>query len=391
VALLPEPGTPEPGLPEFRLEAYFARWEFTARYHLTASDAQTTSLARLLALADPADLADWENLTLGYTQTRGSAALRQAIAARYDVAGPGDILTFAGPGEGLTCVLRALLGPDDHAVVVVPNYQSAESVPRSLCAVTGVALRPEDGWDLDPDAIAAALRPGTRLIAVNFPNNPTGSVASADRWSRLVELARSRGIYLFSDEIYRGVELDQARTLPQAADLYERGISLNGVSKAYGLAGLRIGWIACRDPAVLARAEQVKYYGSICSPAPSEVLAQIAVKSADRLLAGTRELIARNLPRFAEFFGRHPGLFDWAPPQGGCVCYPRYLGADGVEAFCRAAVQEGGVLLLPASIYESALAPLPADRFRVGVGRADAAECLDAFEEFVARRGPRPN
>jgi bifunctional pyridoxal-dependent enzyme with beta-cystathionase and maltose regulon repressor activities len=134
-------------------------------------------------------------------------------------------MTFV-PGEAITSVMRALLEPGDHVITVLPNYQSAENVPRSLCEVTGVPLRPEDGWDLDTDAIAAALRPSTRLIAVNFPNNPTGSVASPGQWRALVDLARDRGIYLFSDEIYRGVERDPARTLPQAADLYERAISL---------------------------------------------------------------------------------------------------------------------------------------------------------------------
>jgi aspartate/methionine/tyrosine aminotransferase len=375
-------------LPEFRLEAYFARWEFTARHHLTASDAQTTSLASLLAMADPADLADWNEITLGYTTTRGALALREAIAATYDTdAVQADhILTFTGPGEGLTCVMRALLEPGDHAVVVVPGYQSAETVPQSLCEVTGVALRPEDGWELDTDAIEAALRPQTRLIAVNFPNNPTGAVPAAERWTHLVELAAERGIYLFSDEIYRGVELDPARTLPQAADLYERAISMNGLSKAYGLPGLRVGWVACRDRGLLDRAEQVKHYGSICAPAPSEVLARIAISSADKLLAGTRQLIARNLPHFERFFAAHQDEFRWSPPVGGCVCYPRYLGPEGAEEFCRAAVEDGGVLLLPASLYRSSLADLPADRFRVGVGRSDAPEGLAALEEFLVTR-----
>lgn len=146
------------GLQDFRLEAYFARWEFTARYHLTASDAQTIGMADLLAMADPADLADWQNLTLGYTETRGDPKLREAIASTYDGLTADDILVFAGPGEGLTSTMRALLRQDDHApigqhsalaavarqgvgrqgVVVPPNYQSAESVPASLCAITGL-------------------------------------------------------------------------------------------------------------------------------------------------------------------------------------------------------------------------------------------------------------
>lgn len=294
-------------------------------------------------------------------------------------------MTFV-PGEAITSVMRALLEPGDHVITVLPNYQSAENVPRSLCDVTGVPLRPEDGWDLDTDAIAAALRPTTRLIAVNFPNNPTGSVASPGQWRALVDLARDRGIYLFSDEIYRGVERDPARTLPQAADLYERAISLGGLSKAYGLPGLRIGWIACRDSDVLDRAERVKHYGSICSAAPSEVLARIALKARETLLARTREVIAANLPHFSGFFARDAGLFAWSPPDGGCVCYLRYLGPDGVEAFCRAAVQEGSVLLLPASVYASPLVTMPDDRFRVGIGRADAPEGLAALEDFLGRR-----
>lgn len=373
-------------LPEFALETYFARWEFAARYNLTASDAQAVSLARLLELADPADRAEWESLSLGYTPTRGAPSLRETIAATYDVAAAGDIMTFV-PGEAITSVMRALLEPGDHVVTVVPNYQSAENVPRSLCEVTAVPLRPEDGWDLDTDAIAAALRPRTRMIAVNFPNNPTGSVASAGQWRALVDLARDRGVYLFSDEIYRGVERDPARTLPQAADEYERAISLGGLSKAYGLPGLRIGWIACRDPEVLDRAERVKHYGSICSAAPSEVLARIAVRARDTLLAATRDVMARNRPVFEAFFARHADRFSWSPPDGGCVCYPRYLGPEGVEEFCRAAVEEGDVLLLPASVYASPLAPLPVDRFRVGIGRSDAPEALAALEEFLARRG----
>jgi len=371
-------------LPEFTLETYLARWEFTARYNLTASDAQAISLARLLELADPADRAEWENLSLGYTPVRGAPALREAIASTYDVATAADIMTFV-PGEAITTIMRALLGPDDHVVTVLPNYQSAENVPRSICPVTGVPLRPEDGWDLDTEAVVAALRPNTRLVAVNFPNNPTGSVASREQWRTLIHLLRARGIYLFSDEIYRGVERDQARTLPQAADLYERGISLGGLSKTYGLPGLRIGWIACRDPEVLDRAERVKHYGSICAAAPSEVLARIAIKARDTLLAGTRDLIARNRPLFAEFFARHQDRFSWSPPDGGCVCYPRYLGSDGVEAFCRAAVTDGGVLLLPASVYASPLVPLPGDRFRVGIGRADAPQALAALEEFLGQ------
>jgi len=268
--------------------------------------------------------------------------------------------------------------------VITPNYQAAETVPLALCEVSGVALRADDGWALDVDAVAAALRPNTRMVSVNFPNNPTGAVPDPATWARLVRLCDERGVLLFSDEVYRGLESGPA--LPQAADLSATALSLNVMSKAYGLPGLRIGWIACRDRGLLARLEGAKHYTSICNSAPSEVLALIALRAGDRVLARNRRIIDDNLPLFDAFFARFPDLFEWARPQGGCVAYPRYLGADGVEAMCADLVEREGVLLLPASVYRSELTPTPADRFRIGVGRVGPGEGLDRWAGWLARR-----
>jgi aspartate/methionine/tyrosine aminotransferase len=375
-----------PALPDFLLETYFSRWEFAARYNLTASDAQTMSMAELLELADDDGRARWESLQLGYTETYGLPALRKAIADGYDHLAAQDVLCFAGAEEAIYLAMQVLLGPGDHAVVVTPNYQAAETVPLSICDVTGVALRPEDGWALDLDAVRRALRPQTRVVSVNFPHNPTGVVPDEDTWRELIGLCDQRGIRLFSDEVYRGLELSPRRALPQAADLSPAALSLNVMSKAYGLPGLRIGWIACRDRALLRRLEHAKHYTSICGSAPSEILALIALRARDRILDRNRRIVAANLPVFDAFFSRFPGLFQWQPPQGGCVCFPRYLGPDGVETMCTELVESEGVLLLPASIYRSALTPTPADRFRVGVGRLGAAEALDRWTAWLERR-----
>ncbi|AQZ61512.1 Aspartate aminotransferase [[Actinomadura] parvosata subsp. kistnae] len=370
-------------LPDFRLEVYFSRWEFTARHHLTASDAQTMTMSELLALADPDDAHAWETLSLGYTETYGDPALRQAIAATYDTAGPDDVICFAGAEEALYLAMQVLLGPGDHAVVITPNYQAAETVPLSLCEVTGVALDPGRDWALDLDAVAAALRPTTRVVSINFPNNPTGALIPAADLARLAAMCDERGIHLFSDEVYRGLELDPARTLPQAADLSPTALSLNVTSKSLGLPGLRIGWITCRDRAVRARLERAKHYTTICNAAPSEVLARIALKARDRILERNRAIIAANLPRFEAFFTEFSDLFEWRAPDGGCVAFPRYLGPEGVETFCTDLVERAGVLLLPASIYRSQLTDTPADRFRIGVGRADPEPALNAFAAYL--------
>src|SRR5579872_413040 len=371
-------------LPEFRLESYFGIWEFKARHNLAASDAQTMPLPELLASATEADRERWEHLSLGYIPTEGTSELREVIAQTYDGIEAADVLCFAGAEEGLYCAMHALLDAGDHAVVLVPNYQSMESVPRSICEVSGVALDPQRGWQLDLDEVRGALRPNTRVVAVNFPNNPTGAIADRKTFEGLIALCSERGIYLFSDEVYRGIERDDSKRLPQAADLYERALSLNVVSKAYGLPGLRVGWIACRDRRVLTKMLGLKHYLSICNSAPSEVLACIAVKARERILERNRDLCAENLDALDAFFARHAGRFEWYVPDGGCIAYPRYLGSEGVERFCARLVEEAGVLLLPASMYRSELLETPADCFRIGYGRAGMDDALGAFDAYLA-------
>ncbi len=371
-------------LPEFRLESYFGVWEFQARYHLTASDAQTMAMSDLLALASDADRARWNRLALGYIPTEGTFELRHAVAQTYEAISAEDVLCFAGAEEGLYCAMNALLTAADHAVVLVPNYQSMESVPRSICAVDGIALRPERGWMLDIDELRAAIRPNTRMVAVNFPNNPTGKNADAQTFEAIVALCREREIYLFSDEVYRGIEREEYKRLPQAADLYERALSLNVVSKAYGLPGLRVGWIACRDRDALLRMMRMKHYLSICNAGPSELLACIAVKARDAIFHRNRALCAENLQKLDAFFARHADRFQWYTPDGGCVAFPRYLGSEGSDAFCERLVEQAGVLLLPASMYRSDLLAVPADRFRIGYGRHGMDEALAAFDAFLS-------
>ena len=377
-----------PALPDFRLETHFSTWEFTARHHRTASDAETMAMRDLLALADDADRAAWETLTLGYTPTWGAPALRAAIAATYETITPDDVLTFAGAEEGLYAAMLALLDRDDHAIVTVPNYQSMETLPLQFAgSVTGVPLRPENDFRLDLDDIRQALRPNTRLIAVNFPNNPTGSIADQATFRNLATLCAECGIHLFSDEVYRGLERDESLRLPQAADLFERGVSLNVMSKAYGMPGLRIGWIACRDRALLDRMEKTKHYLSICNARPAEVLATIALKAREKILARNRALCAANIEALTGFFSDFADLYDWQAPDGGCVGFPRYRGADGVEAHCRGLVEEAGVLLLPASLYVSDLLPAPTDRFRVGFGRSNIEAGLAAWRGYLRPDG----
>ncbi len=371
---------------DFRLETYFSKWEFSARYNLCGSDVQSMALGELLDLGAPADREAWEKLHLGYTETFGAPQLREVIAATYDDLRPEEVLCFAGAGEGIYASMHALLSCDDHAVVLIPNYQSLETVALALCPVTGVALNPDDAWSLDLSAVVDALRPNTRLISINFPHNPTGKVVSRQVYDELVDICRERGIFLFSDEVYRLLEHDEAGRLPQSVDVYDRGLSLGVLSKTYGLPGLRIGWIACRDRALLSRMERIKHYLSICNSAPSEALAVIALRARDAILARNRSLVARNLGLLEAFMADFSDVFDWYTPDGGCICYPRYTGDEGVEEFTRLLADQTGVLLLPASVYQSELGETPSDRFRIGFGRNNMPEALAVLRDYLDGR-----
>lgn len=374
-----------PVLPDFRLETHFSRWEFRARYHLTASDAESMSLRELLALATPAEREEFEGMWLGYTETYGAPDLRETIAATYAERGAGDILCFAGASEGIFAANHVLLDADSHAIVVTPNYQSHETLPVAICEATGVPLDPDDGWSLDIDRVAAAIRPNTRLLTINFPHNPTGAILPLDRYRALIELCRRHGIWILHDEIFNGLGPTGTAHLPFVADLYERGLSLNVMSKAYGLPGLRIGWIACQDRDLLSKMERLKHYLSICCSGPSERLAKIALNHRDALLERNCSIVDENLPKWDAFFARYPELFDSQRPDGSCMGFPRYRGADGVEAFAQRLVEESGVLLLPGSIYRSELSRTPTDRFRLGYGRRGLDAGLAALDEFLAR------
>ena len=374
-------------LPDFKLETYLAKWEFGSRYHMTASDMETMTVSELLALAEPEDRMAFDTMRLAYIETTGTPALRAAIAGTYAGLAPEDVLAFAGAEEGIFCAMHALLDKDSHAVVVTPNYQSSETLPLSICATTGVALRENENWRLDIDALRAALRPNTKLVLINFPHNPTGKVIDRATFDAVIQLCAERGIHLFSDEVYRGLERRPDLQLPQAAEVYERGLSLNVMSKAYGLPGLRVGWIACRDRALLSRMEHLKHYLSICNARPSEHLAVIALKARERIIARNLALIDSNLTSVNAFFAEFADLFDWQVPDGGCIGFPRYKGKDGVETFCKRLAEEIGVVLLPSSLYQSELTETPIERFRIGFGRSYVPEGLAAMRAWL--RGNR--
>jgi aspartate/methionine/tyrosine aminotransferase len=373
-------------LQDFALERFFARWEFSAELLLCASDVEGWRMSELLDLADDDGRRRWNELRLGYTESPGDPALRAEIAALYEHVSADDILVFAGAEEAIFALHNVLLGPGDHAIVVRPVYQSLAEVARAAGAeVSHVELRPENGWRLDVSEVRAALRPGTRLILVNEPHNPTGSLSDRATYDALVSVAAESGARLIVDEVYRFLEFDPADRLPAGADALVTGVSIGVMSKSFALAGLRIGWVATRDRALLARLAAFKDYTTICSSAPSEVLALIALRARERILARNRGVVAANLPLLDGFFERMAGTFEWVRPRGGSVGFPRLLADVPIDRFTEDLVRETGVLILPGRVFED-----PDNRFRIGFGRTNMPEALGRLERYaVGRFEPR--
>jgi aspartate/methionine/tyrosine aminotransferase len=368
---------------DFRLERYFGEWEFSAKILLGSSDPESIRLPDLLALADEDGRRRWDELWLGYTESAGLPELREAIAGQFGPCEADDILVFSAPEEAIFHVAAATLEPGDHMVGITPAYQSSYEVPRSVGAeVTLVPLREDRGWALDLDELADAVTGRTKLIYVNFPHNPTGAMLPLADLRRIIELADSCGAYLFSDEVYRGLEFDPADRLPAAADLYPRAISLGGLSKAYGLPGVRLGWTACRDARLNRRLLAAKDFTTICAAAPSEILALIAVRAADRLIDRALGSITRNLGLVDSFFAARADVFRWVRPRAGSVGFPELLLKLPVEEFCSSLVTGRGVLVVPGSMFETTT-----NHFRIGLGRASLPAGLAVLGEYVDEVG----
>lgn len=366
-------------LPLFQLEDYLSTREFRARYLFCASDIQPWTQAEILALADAEMLQCWEQLSLGYTHTKGDPLLLHEISQQYQKINDEKIHTFAGAEEALFCCIQSILQTGDHAIVVTPCYQSLLAVTAQIAAVTTVPLRAEEDWKLDLEKIVDAITPQTKLIIINFPHNPTGSLIDQVTQQQLIELARAQEIVILSDEVYRFMEIDPQQRLPAIADVYEHGISVNVMTKAYGLAGLRIGWIATQNSQLLSSIAELKHYLSICNSAPSEILALMALRAKDTILAKNHRLLVHNFQKMESFFQKHADGIEWQAPQGGCCGLARIKGGRVVDELAESLLAEHGVLILPGRVFGLT------DFFRVGFGRTNLSECLEQLSRFLEK------
>jgi aspartate/methionine/tyrosine aminotransferase len=254
-------------------------------------------------------------------------------------------------------------------------YEIAEGLG---CEVTKWQPEEADGWRFNPDFLEQQIQPNTRLLIVNFPHNPTGYLPSKADYQRIIDLAKKHNLYLFSDEMYRFLEYNEADRLPSACEEYDKAISLFGMSKTFGLAGARIGWLVTRDQKLYTRMAAFKDYTTICSSAPSEILSIMALRAKEQIIARHLKRLERNLGLLDRFFEDYSERFEWVRPKAGTIAFPRLKGVESALTFCQRAIREANIMLLPATVYD-----YDDQHVRLGFGRENMPEALEKLRAWL--------
>jgi len=362
---------------DFKIERYFARYEFAAKYLLSSSDCDGYSLKYILDLASAEELERWEKQTFGYTETKGSPALRTAIAKRYQSIGTDDLLVLS-PGEANFCLMNVLLEKGDEVICMAPMYQSLYQVAESIgCTISFWAPEKEGDWYYNPGRLRDMISKKTKLIIVNFPHNPTGYVPSVSDWAEIISIARENNLFIFSDEMYHLLGDDPGNAIQPACGLYENAISLWGMSKSFGLAGLRIGWLATRNKAILQKIEAFKDYLTICSSGPSEILATIALNHHQSFIAPNNEKIRFNVSCFSDFQRRNEDLLEFHKPKAGSTAFVKLKTPHGAMQYADSLVAKTEIMMLPSETFDYGT-----NYARIGFGRSNLPAILAVWEQY---------
>ena len=306
----------------FELERVQSLWENRVEYNLTESGVHPYTLNELL---EPDEVAALANLRLGYGQTNGTIPLREAIARLYPGAGSDNVVVTNGSAEANFVAAWSTLDAGDEIVYMVPNYLQVRGISRAMgVTVKPLTLRAELGWQPDLDELAALVTPRTKMIAACNPNNPTGMTLSEEAMSAMVSAARDCGAWLFVDEVYRGAELNGEDTL-SFWGRYDRVVITGGLSKAYALPGLRLGWLAGPEEFIAGAWARTDY----TSIAPGILSDEVARRALDpgmrpRILERNRSLLRENLADLQAWMSKQPVQMSLTPPKAGGMAFIRY-------------------------------------------------------------------
>ena len=339
---------------DFGVEIWMNRWETSCRYNLAETCVDSVTVEELLAIAgmDEAALgAELAPMRLGYGAIEGSERLRRAIAALYETPSAEDVLVTHGAIGANALAYQALVEPGDVVISLVPTYQQHTSIPESLGAVVReLRLREEDGWLPDLDELRGLAAGGVKVISLVNPGNPTGALLDEAHLAGITQIAREAGAWILADEVYRGLDQAGPGTSPSFVDRYERTVGVGSMSKAFSLAGLRLGWIVAprevREPVSRHRDYSVISVGMV-----DDLLAAIALEAGEAMLARNRRIVRRNLSILDEWVAGER-LIDYVRPRSGTTALLRYAVDIPSEALCVRLLEAEGVMFTPGSAMD---------------------------------------
>jgi aspartate/methionine/tyrosine aminotransferase len=337
----------------FAVEQWMNEFETQCRYNLAETCVASLTVEQLLDIAGAREsiLQQLLPLKMTYGDIKGSERLRAAVAGLFTARRPDEVLITHGAIGANALVYQSLLGPGEQVVCVVPTYQQHYSIPESLGAqVRRLSLQPNNGYLPDLSELRDLVTPATRLIALTNPNNPTGSLMDRAYLEEIVSIADAVGAYILSDEVYRGTSQEDDALTISVADLYPRGISTGSMSKAFSLAGIRLGWI-CGPREVLNAAEIHRDYNTISVGMIDDLLASMALENHDRILARSRRIVRENLALLDHWVASQPSI-SYVKPKAATVSLLKYDYEIPSHDFCLRLLKEAGVLFTPGSAFE---------------------------------------
>jgi aspartate/methionine/tyrosine aminotransferase len=358
--------SPHP-LSPFRLERWFVEFEFVPGIrNLTASGPYDATTQELLALEDEGTTERYLTLGLGYIENSGSESLRQAVSSLYTTLKAEDIQMTSGASEALFLLSWFMMEPGANIVVEEPCYENLPGVASFLgFEVRRLPLHMEDGWKPNLEQLARLIDEKTRLIYLVHPHNPTRSTLQVEEMQAIARMAQRVGALVVNDELFRLISLDGEPT-PSIMDVTEHAIGIGDMTKPWGLGGLRIGWIASRNHQLLQRVSEARDYSTMCSSAPGEFLAEVALRHASQLIAPRLAAARANREQLAEVIAQakahFQGLPAWQRPEASYTAFVEL--PFPAEAFCRHLALERRILLLPGSVF----GPAYENFIRVGLG-----------------------
>jgi len=367
----------------FKVEEWMNAYETGAKYNIAETCVDSVSLDELFQITGEKKDEFWEKfssqrLTYGYIE--GNPSFKEGICKLYHSLKPDEIVPTHGASGANHHIFYSLIEPGDRVISIMPTYQQLYSIPESYGAdVKMLNLKQENGYLPDLDKLKKLAVPGTKLICINNPNNPTGALMSREMLLQIVEIARSVDAYILCDEVYRHLT-QQDEWCESIVDIYEKGISVSSMSKVFSLAGLRLGWIATHDKEVVKSCLSHRDYNLVSCGMFDEVIADIALKHSDKLLERNRYIVRTNLKILDDWINKESHLY-YQKPQAGTTALVYYDFDIPSYDFCKRLYHEFGSFVTPGDCFEEP------HSMRIGYA-GDTQELIDglqAMSEFIKK------